>query len=99
MKLRAPQDCHSMNDLRSEIDALDTALVGLLATRSRYIDRAIELKRIVGLPARIPDRVQEVVTGVRATAANHDLDADLVERLWHILIEWSIERESRSLDG
>lgn len=86
-----------MADLRHEIDAIDTMLLDLLATRSRYIDRAIDLKRIEGLPARTVDRVAEVLGNVRSKAARIGLDEKLASTLWSELIEWSIERESRHL--
>ena len=95
--LTPPQDCASMTDLRREIDAIDTMLLDLLVTRSGYIDRAIDLKRIEGLPARTVDRVAEVLNNVKMKAAQIGLDEKLVETLWSELIEWSIERESRHL--
>jgi len=99
MNRRAPQDCSTMTELRREIDALDEALIDLLVKRSGYIDRAVDLKRIEGLPARTHDRVREVIEKVRATASERGLDEDLVERLWRELIEWSIARESEVLDA
>ncbi|PTW50197.1 chorismate mutase [Rhodovulum kholense] len=92
-----PQTCRSMDELRPQIDALDARLVALLAERARYIDRAAELKATAGLPARIDDRVEEVVANVRALAGAEGLDPDLVETLWRALIEWSIGREERAL--
>lgn len=86
-----------MAELRGEIDRLDRELVALLARRARFIDRAVELKRPIGWPARIEDRVEEVVARVRAAAGGAGLDADLAERLWRELIEWSIAREARAL--
>lgn len=90
-----PQDCNDMSDLRAQIDALDEELVALFVERAGYIDRAIALKQINGWPARIPERVEEVVTnaGDRAEAAG--LDRELVERLWRQLVDWSIAREAR----
>jgi len=97
MNKRAPSACNSMAELRVEIDSIDGSLVELLAVRSRYIDRAVDLKRIEGLPARIDDRVEQVVTKVRASANENNLDEDLVERLWREMIEWSILREAKHL--
>lgn len=96
-RLKAPQACKTMAELRLEIDAIDIRLLDLLATRSQYIDRAVDLKRIEGLPARAVDRVAEVLNNVRVKAAEIGLDEELVETLWTELIEWSIERESRHL--
>lgn len=93
-----PADCPDMPTLRDQIDALDRELVGLLKKRAGYIDRAVEIKREIGLPARIPDRVEEVVSRVRAESVKQDLDADLAEFLWRHLINWSIDREAREID-
>ena len=95
--LTLPQDCHTMPALRAEIDALDKSLIALLATRAGYIDRAIDLKQINGWPARIPERVEDVVTNVRNCAVAEGLDPDLVETLWRQLIDWSIAREAQVL--
>ena len=88
-----------MAELRKEIDAIDEALIELLAVRATYIDRAIELKRIEGVPARAVDRVAEVLSNVRQKAADADFDEDFAEALWTELIEWSIRREVVHLGG
>jgi isochorismate pyruvate lyase len=95
--MKTPKDCRNMRELRVEIDRIDAQLVQLLATRSLYIDRAAELKPSEGLPARIEDRVEEVVSKVRAEAQSQGLDADLCEALWRKLIDWSIAREETVL--
>jgi len=53
--LTAPENCTSMATLRAQIDSIDVELIALLVTRSRYIDRAVDLKKIEGLPARTTD--------------------------------------------
>lgn len=92
-----PQDCSSMAEVRAGIDALDKTLVQLLKERAGYIDRATELKQANGWPARIPDRVEEVVANARRAAEDAGLDPDLVEQLWRPLIDWSIDREETGL--
>ena len=82
-----------MAELRAEIDRIDAGLVDLIAERITYIDRAAELKPGLGLPARIDDRVEEVVAKVRASAVARGVDPDLAEALWRRLIDWSIARE------
>ncbi|WP_170372034.1 chorismate mutase [Ruegeria arenilitoris] len=95
--LTLPQDCHSMQELRVQIDKLDRQLIELLAARATYIDRASELKPGEGLPARIPERVEDVVQKVRSNSVEVGMDPDLTERLWRILIDWSIAREESVL--
>lgn len=89
----SPAECRTMAELRRVIDVLDRRLVDLLAERAACIDRAAEIKLGVGLPAAIPDRVEDVVARVRARAGEIGLDPDLVETLWRGLIDWSIARE------
>ena len=95
--MRKPEDCVTMADLRAEIDRLDEALVAMLAERAGYIDRAAQIKAEVDLPARIDDRVEQVVQNVRRHAATHGLPPDLVEKFWRRLIDWSIAREESHL--
>ncbi|NIZ61423.1 chorismate mutase [Sedimentitalea sp. CY04] len=94
-ELRPPSDCEDMPMLRQQIDALDADLVQLLATRAGYIDRAIALKQGNNWPARIPERVEEVVTKVCEKAKAEGLDPELAETLWRQLIDWSIAREAQ----
>ncbi|WP_296476463.1 chorismate mutase family protein [Roseinatronobacter sp.] len=86
-----------MAELRIEIDRLDRQLIAFLTKRATYIDRAVELKQIEELPARIEARVSEVKENVRAEARTQGLDPDLAEDLWGQLIEWSITREEKIL--
>jgi isochorismate pyruvate lyase len=91
--MKTPAECTTMAELRAEIDRLDAELVALFAERTGYIDRAVEIKSEVGLPARIGSRVEEVVANVRRHAVGHGLPPDKMEKLWRKLIDWSIERE------
>lgn len=90
-------DIPDMPALRVEIDALDAQLMALLARRHALIDRAAQIKAGNGMPARIDDRVEEVVANVRRHAQGHGLDPDLYDRLWRQLIEAAIAQEERQL--
>ena len=93
----SPADCPDMPTLRAQIDTLDRELVRLLALRTTYIDRAVEIKSGVGLPAKIPARVEDVVAKVKATATEEGLDTELAEALWRPLIDWAIAREANTI--
>ena len=95
--MKRPEDCTTMADIRAEIDRLDLELVTRFAERAAYIDRAAAIKEQVGLPARIEDRVEQVVGNVRRHAVAHGLPPDKLEKLWRKLIDWSIEREEDHL--
>jgi isochorismate pyruvate lyase len=95
--MKTPGECMTMADLRSEIDRVDEELVARFAQRATYIDRAVEIKSGIDLPARIEARVEQVVGNVRRHAVKHGLPPDLVEKLWRRLIDWSIAREESTL--
>ncbi len=95
--MKAPADCHSMQELRVQIDALDAEIVKMIAARAGYIDRAAVLKQTENLPARIENRVEQVVERVRARADAEGLDPVLIEEIWRRMIDWSIAREEQVL--
>ncbi|OXT01552.1 chorismate mutase [Notoacmeibacter marinus] len=96
---RSAQQCRTMRELRQQIDAIDADLMELLALRSTYIDRAIELKQVEKLPARVPTRVAEVLSNARRAANDRGFDPELAETIWHEIVEWSIARESKVIGG
>lgn len=86
-----------LKELRLKIDAIDQGLVQLFGQRAACIREAAEIKKQNHIPARIPDRVEEVVANVRRRAVEEGADPDLVERLWRQVIEWSIAYEETYL--
>lgn len=97
LDMKLPEDCRNMAELRVAIDALDGQIVEMLSRRAGYIDRAVQLKPAEGMPARIDDRVEEVVSRVRAKAGAIGYDPDLTEAIYRQMIEWSIRREEQTL--
>ena len=83
----------SLETLRLEIDAADTALVQLLVQRFAIVDKVLDVKRAQGLPALIPERVEVVVAHVRKLAEAQGLNADIAEKLWRVLIADTITYE------
>ena len=62
-----------MADVRKVIDAIDDELVALLAKRQRQIERAARVKPLLEIPARVPERVDEVIARVLIAARRHDV--------------------------
>jgi isochorismate pyruvate lyase len=88
-----------MDDVRSEIDRLDRELVALIAERTRYIDRAIAIKLREGLPAYIPERVEEVVANACAAARRLGAPEHIIETIWRVMVDLFIAREAPHLAG
>ncbi|WP_265502800.1 chorismate mutase [Paracoccus beibuensis] len=92
-----PNDIPDMPTLREQIDALDARLMALMADRHALIDRAAQIKSGNGMPARIDERVEEVVANVRRHATQLGLDPDLYDHIWRRLIDAAIDQEERQL--
>jgi len=93
----APEACASMDEVRQGVDALDRALVQLLAERQRYMDAAARIKpdrSVVHDDARIED----VVAKVLAAAVPAGLSAAIAEPVWRTLIDRCIAHEFETWD-
>jgi isochorismate pyruvate lyase len=91
-----PEDCKNMDEVRAEIDRLDTALVTLIGERFGYVDRAWQLKDNPE-EATVPWRIQQVIDRVRAKAEDEGVPPDLCEALWRQMIGWFIQYEEEKL--
>ena len=93
----APESCLTMAEVRHGVDALDRALVQLLAERQRYMDAAARIKpdrSVVHDDARIEDVVQKVL----AAAGPAGLSPDIAEPVWRTLIDRCIAYEFEAFD-
>jgi isochorismate pyruvate lyase len=94
----APEACTDMAGVRAGVDAVDRALVALLARRFGYMDAAARIKPL-RTAVRDEDRKAQVLANVQAEARALGLDPDLAAELWEVLIEASIAHELRRWDS
>ena len=96
MAPRKAKDCRNMEEVRTEIDRIDAALVDLICERFAYVDRAWQLKQSPA-EARVPWRIQQVIDKVRTRAGENNLPPELAEALWRQMIGWFIQYEEEKL--
>jgi isochorismate pyruvate lyase len=96
MAPRKAEDCMTMEEVRAEIDRIDTALVDHIGERFTYVERAWQLKNSPA-EARIPWRIQQVIDRVRKRAGENGLPPELIEALWRQMIGWFIQYEEEKL--
>ncbi len=92
-----PEACVSMTDVREGVDALDQALVALLAERQRYMDAAARIKTD-RTAVRDEARIEAVVAKVKNAAREAGLSEAIAEPVWRTLIEASIAHELEAWD-
>jgi isochorismate pyruvate lyase len=88
-----------LTELRAEIDRIDSELVKLLAARMKVVDQVIAVKTKTGLPALIPERVEEVAGRVRAEAERLGAPPELAELVYRRMMDWVIAYEEQRLNG
>jgi isochorismate pyruvate lyase len=92
-----PEACTTMAEVRAGVDAVDRALVQLLARRFGYMDAAARIK-----PERGHVRDEARKAQVIANAAAHAREAGIpdapVAELWDRLVEASIAYEFEAFD-
>ena len=98
MAPRKAKDCSNMEEVRTEIDRIDQALVDLIGERFTFVDRAWQFKQSPA-EARVPWRIQQVIDRVRARAAEKGLPPELAEALWRQMIGWFIQYEEEKLQN
>ena len=88
----APEVCQTMAEVRVGVDALDQALVTLLAERQRYMDAAARIK---GDRHAVHDaaRIEDVVAKVKVSARAAGLSEEIAEPVWRTLIDRCIAHE------
>ncbi|MFN3370973.1 MAG: chorismate mutase [Sphingomonadaceae bacterium] len=94
---RPPEACTSMAEVRAGVDALDRALIALLAERMGYMSAAARIKPDRA-SVRDEARKREVIANARREAARLGLDPALIDDLWERLVEASIAFEYREWD-
>ena len=93
----SPDECTTMEEVRSGVDALDEAICRLIEQRFAYMDAAARIKP---LRSDIRDEVRkaEVLRNVQRHADAAGWPPQLAASLWETLVEASIEFELKEFD-
>lgn len=90
------EKCESLEQAREKIDAIDTALIEMIATRQFYVDQAVRFKKSIQ-DVQSPERVEQIIQKVRTQALELGIDPDLVEQLYRAMIQQFIQRELKEI--
>jgi chorismate mutase/prephenate dehydrogenase len=81
---RSPKE--TLEDLRREIDHLDTQLVTSLVQRRQVVERVAKLKRDHDLPVSHPAREENLISARRQQASKAGLDPDYIEDIFRTIL-------------
>ncbi|AXA53367.1 isochorismate lyase [Pseudomonas thivervalensis] len=87
-----PKECTNMDDIRSEIDTLDQAVIKLLGKRFQYVLAASAFKTSA-TSVRAPERFKAMLATRREWAEAEGLSPDAIEKMYSDLVNHFIAEE------
>jgi isochorismate pyruvate lyase len=94
---KSPEQCSDMTEVRAGVDAVDAAVIELLAKRFGYMDAAARIKKDRGA-VRDEARKSEVIENAVALATKFGVPAPFIAEFWDRLVEASIAHEFAQWD-
>jgi isochorismate pyruvate lyase len=91
-RMKSPQECTDMADIRAEIDRLDRHVISLIGERFGYVKAASKFKTSPTAVAA-PERFQAMLAQRRIWAIDEGLNPDAIEKLYTDLVGHFIEEE------
>ena len=90
--MKKPDECLNMQDIRTEIDAIDRQVIQLLGKRFEYVKAAAPFKTSeTGVKA--PERFKAMLLQRREWAVAAGLSPDAIEKMYFDLVTHFIEEE------
>ena len=84
--------CHSLEQVRAQIDLLDRQIVSLIAQRGAYVSQAARFKKDSNA-VKAPQRVEQVFAKVRALANELGANPHVTEDVYRAMIAAFIQQE------
>ncbi|HEX8569070.1 MAG TPA: chorismate mutase [Caulobacteraceae bacterium] len=98
LEVRVPPDrCETMGEVRAGVDALDRALVAIVAERQRYMGAAARIKPDREA-VRDEARIDDVLRKVGSAAVEAGLDPMIAGPVWRMLVDRCIAYELGEFD-
>lgn len=86
------KQCNSLQEVRDEVDKIDTKLVELISQRSHLIRQAASFKNTVD-EVKAEDRIDDIMQRVRAQAIELNINPNMMSELFNIMINEMVETE------
>ncbi len=91
--MKSPEACRNIEDVRMSIDSIDQEIIGLLGKRFSYVKKIVEFKPRDKNSIIAKERRESVICSRRELAVKNGLDADIIEKIYRILIDYFIGEE------
>ena len=90
--MKVPYKCQNIKEVRQEIDEIDNAIICLIAKRFSYIQEIVKYKSSTD-EVYAKNRYDTVIGKRREFAQHHNLDPDVIEKMYRIMMNYFIEKQ------
>jgi isochorismate pyruvate lyase len=90
--MKLPHECQNIEEVRQEIDEIDQAIIGLIGKRFAFIQEIVKFKSNSD-DVYAKNRFQTVINHRRELAALHNLDPDVIENMYRIMMSYFIKEQ------
>ncbi len=95
--MKQPKDCHSISEVREQIDLIDQQLIDLFAMRFDFVKEIVKFKE-KSEEAIIAQERKELVINQRAEwAGQKGLDKEAYRFIFNYLVDHNISKEMETL--
>lgn len=95
---KSPTECQNMNDIRTEIDSIDYAVIELLATRFEYVKSASKFKTSTAEVAA-KQRFIMMLEQRKDWADKFGLDGEVIKTIYSDLVKYFIAEELKKFNS
>jgi isochorismate pyruvate lyase len=92
------ENCGSLEEVRTHIDAIDRRLVALLAERGGYVRQAARFKKTTD-EVKAPQRVEQVIAKAKTLSVELGADPTVTEAVYRAMISAFIREEQTEFDA
>jgi len=92
MVMKLPQECSSIEDVRGEIDNIDNEIIGLIGKRLSFVREIIKYKNNTE-DVVAKERYTAVIARRRELAATYELDPDVIENIYRMMMDYFINEQ------
>jgi len=91
--MKRPSECNSLEEIREQIDAIDSQIMRLFGERFLFVKEVVKYKKSDEASIIAADRRAIVLKRRREMAIENNLNPDIFEDIYSNLIEYFIEEE------
>lgn len=95
---KTPSECTDITEVRAEIDHIDQAIIELIGQRFGYVKEVVKYKDRTAKAIEANDRRESMKIDRRVWAEQNGLSADVIERMYDMLVEYFIAEEKKLIE-